>query len=142
MYPEEGTPPIRTTGELAQIVARALPPARGKIHPATRIFQAFRIAVNDELGALQKALEDGIDLLSKGGRFSVISFHSLEDRIVKDTFRSWEKGCVCPPDIPYCICNRPSKLRVLTRKPVVPGEDEQKSNPRSRSAKLRTAERI
>lgn len=136
--------PIATTGDLAEIIVKAMPSAlrRGKIHPATKTFQAFRIAVNEELRNLEKAMEDGIDLLASGGRFSIISFHSLEDRMVKETFRSWEKGCSCPADIPFCVCGRPSKLKVLSRKPVVPDEEEVARNPRSRSAKLRTAERI
>ena len=136
--------PIRTTTELAEIVVKAMPPERrgGRIHPATRTFQALRIAINSELANLKKALEDGIDLLMPGGRFSVISFHSLEDRIVKETFRAWEKGCICPTDIPRCICGRPIKLKVLTRKPQTPSPQEVDWNPRARSAKLRTAERI
>jgi 16S rRNA (cytosine1402-N4)-methyltransferase len=136
--------PIRTTRELAEIVLKAMPRPvkRRRIHPATKTFQALRIAVNDELANLHKSLNDGIDLLRKSGRFSVISFHSLEDRIVKNFFRSWEKGCVCPPDFPVCSCNREKKLKVITKKPVTPGEDEINSNPRARSARLRTAERI
>ncbi len=136
--------PIRTTAELAEVIVKAMPPEmrHGRIHPATRTFQAIRIAVNDELANLKKALEDGIDLLVSGGRFSVISFHSLEDRIIKDTFRSWEAGCICPKDIPYCVCGRAPKLKILTRKPKSPGAEELSRNPRARSAKLRTAERI
>jgi len=138
------TEAIKTTGELAELIIRTMPPERkrGKIHPATKTFQAIRIAVNNELTNLEKALEDGIDLLATGGRFSIISFHSLEDRIVKDTFRSWEKGCICPASIPFCICRRPSKLKVLTKKPIVPKDEEVERNPRARSAKLRIAERI
>jgi len=136
--------PIRTTGELAAIIAGALPVhlKKKRIHPATKTFQALRIAVNDELESLHAAIESGIDMLEEGGRFSIIAFHSLEDRMVKDLFRSWEKGCVCPPDFPVCSCNRKSKLRVLTRRPVMPGEAEIASNPRARSARLRTAVRI
>ena len=136
--------PIETTGELAEIVTGAIPRPlkKRKIHPATKTFQALRIAVNDELANLHKSINDGIDVLKRKGRFSVISFHSLEDRIVKNLFRSWEKGCVCPPDFPICVCNRESKLKVLTKKPVIPGESEINSNPRARSARLRTAERI
>jgi 16S rRNA (cytosine1402-N4)-methyltransferase len=138
------TSPIKTTGELAGIVSRAVfeGSKRGKIHPATKTFQAIRIAVNDELGNLHKAIGDGIDMLNSGGRISVISFHSLEDRIVKNVFRSWEKGCICPPNFPVCACNRKAKLKVLTKKPVVPSEEEITINARSRSAKLRTALRI
>jgi 16S rRNA (cytosine1402-N4)-methyltransferase len=141
---ERGNGPIRTTSTLAGIVARALPSAQRnrKIHPATRTFQAIRIRVNDELNSLQRAIESGIDRLKIGGRFSIISFHSLEDRIVKNTFRSWEKVCVCPPDLPICTCQRQRKLKVLTSKPVVPQPAEIDLNPRARSARLRTAERI
>jgi 16S rRNA (cytosine1402-N4)-methyltransferase len=126
------------------VVAGALPKARGpaRIHPATRTFQALRIAVNDELAGLQRALAGGMGLLKPGGRFSVISFHSLEDRIVKNAFRAAEKGCICPPDLPVCACGRKPTMNVITRRPVVPGETEIRDNPRARSAKLRTAERI
>lgn len=136
--------PIRTTGELAEIIAAALPGSlsRKRIHPATKTFQALRIAVNRELENLRDAIETGIDMLEEGGRFSIISFHSLEDRMVKNLFRSWERGCICPPDFPVCRCGRKSKLRILTRKPIVPGEEEIRSNPRARSARLRTAVRI
>jgi len=136
--------PLRTTSDLAGVVVRALPRRRefARIHPATKTFQAFRIAVNDELTGLQRAVTSGIDRLKEGGRFSVISFHSLEDRIVKNLFREGEKGCLCPPDLPVCTCGRKPTLKLLTRKPVVPGEEEIRENPRARSAKLRTAERI
>jgi 16S rRNA (cytosine1402-N4)-methyltransferase len=136
--------PIRTTADLAAVVLRAVPRETGRrrIHPATRTFQALRIAVNDELGSLQRALAAGVEQLGQGGRFSVISFHSLEDRMVKEAFRAWEKGCRCPPDLPVCACQGKQTLKVLTRKPVTPGEAEISDNPRSRSAKLRTAERI
>jgi 16S rRNA (cytosine1402-N4)-methyltransferase len=136
--------PIRTTGELASVVTGAMPRARGpvRIHPATRTFQALRIAVNDELAGLQRALTDGMGLRKPGGRFCVISFHSLEDRMVKNTFRAAEKGCTCPPDLPVCACGRKPTMIVITRRPVVPGEAEINDNPRARSAKLRTAERI
>ncbi|MBN1381432.1 MAG: 16S rRNA (cytosine(1402)-N(4))-methyltransferase RsmH [Deltaproteobacteria bacterium] len=136
--------PIRTTAELASIVFKLSPPAvrRKKIHPATKTFQAIRIAVNDELFNLHKAINAGIDVLKPGGRFSIISFHSLEDRMVKDLFRSWEKGCICPPELPFCTCNRKPKLKLIGKKPVTAGEWEIESNFRARSAKLRTAERI
>ncbi|MBU2026983.1 MAG: 16S rRNA (cytosine(1402)-N(4))-methyltransferase RsmH [Proteobacteria bacterium] len=136
--------PLRTTADLAGAVVRALPGRRGpaRIHPATRTFQALRIAVNDELANLYRATAFGVERLKEGGRFSVISFHSLEDRIVKNAFRAGEKGCLCPPDLPVCACGRKPTLKVLTRKPVVPGEEEIRENPRARSAKLRTAERI
>jgi 16S rRNA (cytosine1402-N4)-methyltransferase len=138
------TAAIKTPGELAGLVARCYPPnsRRGRIHPATKTFQALRIAVNDELRNLHKAVNGGIDLLVKGGRFSIISFHSLEDRIVKNLFRSWERGCICPPDFPICGCKREGRLKVLTRKTITPGEAEVAANPRARSARLRTAERI
>jgi len=136
--------PIRTTADLASVVAGALPRTKGpsRIHPATRTFQALRIAVNDELTHLHRAMTGGMECLKPGGRFSVISFHSLEDRIVKTAFRAGEKGCTCPPDLPVCACGRKPTMKVITRKPVVPGKDEIRDNPRARSAKLRTAERI
>ena len=136
--------PLRTTADLGGAVVRGLPRRRGpaRIHPATRTFQALRIAVNDELANLYRATAFGVARLKEGGRFSVISFHSLEDRIVKNAFRAGEKGCLCPPDLPVCACGRKPTLKVLTRKPVVPGEEEIRENPRARSAKLRTAERI
>ncbi len=135
---------ICTTKELAGIVAGAFPEERrhGRIHPATRTFQAIRIAVNDELANLQKALEEGIDILASEGRFCVISFHSLEDRIVKNSFSENEKGCICPPDLPLCVCGRKPRLRIVTKKPLVPREAEIHENPRARSAKLRVAEKI
>ena len=136
--------PIRTTADLASVVAGALPRTGGpaRIHPATRTFQALRIAVNDELANLHRAITGGMERLKPGGRFCVISFHSLEDRIVKNAFRAGEKGCICPPDLPVCACGRKPTMKVVTRKPVVAGEAEIRDNPRARSAKLRTAERI
>lgn len=136
--------PIKSTVELAQIVVGAIPAQlrTKRIHPATKTFQALRICVNCELANLYNAIHRGVDVLRKSGRFSIISFHSLEDRIVKDTFRSWEKGCICPPDFPRCSCERKPKLKVLTRKPITPQDAEIESNPGARSAKLRTAERI
>jgi 16S rRNA (cytosine1402-N4)-methyltransferase len=136
--------PIRTTADLAAVIMRAAhrQSGRQRIHPATRTFQALRIAVNDELASLQRAVTGGIEKLGPGGRFCVISFHSLEDRIIKDTFRAGEKGCICPPNLPVCACGRKPMLKVLTRKPVLPGDAEIGDNPRARSAKLRTAERI
>jgi len=136
--------PINTTSELAQLIAGVLHRGRkkGRIHPATKTFQALRIAVNHELDNLRTAIMDGIDVLNADGRFSVISFHSLEDRIVKTMFRSWERECVCPPDFPICVCNREKKLKVLTKKAIMPGEDEVRGNPRARSARLRTAIRV
>jgi 16S rRNA (cytosine1402-N4)-methyltransferase len=138
------TSPIETTAELADVIVKALPsPFKArKIHPATRTFQAIRIYVNNELLNLHNAVNRGVDVLRKSGRFSIISFHSLEDRIVKDGFRSWDKGCICPPSLPVCACHRKAKLKIMTRKPITPAASEIESNPQARSAKLRTAERI
>ena len=139
---EQAERPITTTGQLSRIVARAVAsPRHTRIHPATRTFQALRIAVNDELEQLKLALQDVIGLLNSTARLVVISFHSLEDRIVKTFFRDEQKGCSCPPKIPVCICGRTQTLKVLTRKPIVPSEEEVARNPRSISAKLRVAER-
>ncbi len=135
--------PIATTGELAQIVAGAVPRQRDShIHPATRVFQALRIAVNDELGVLERTLPLAIDLLAPGGRLAVISFHSLEDRIVKDALRLASTDCICPPRTPICICGHRASIRLLTKKPITADEDECARNPRSRSAKLRIAEKL
>lgn len=138
------TSPLRTTAELADVIVKALPSPfkTRKIHPATRTFQAIRIYVNNELLNLHNAVNRGVDVLRKSGRFSIISFHSLEDRIVKEGFRSWEKACICPPSFPVCACHRKAKLKILTRKPITPAASEIEYNPRARSAKLRTAERI
>jgi len=136
--------PIKTTADLADIIIKALP-ARfrsQKIHPATKTFQAIRIYVNNELLNLYDAINYGINVLKILGRISIISFHSLEDRIVKTSFRSWEKGCICPSNFPICTCHRKAKLKVLTRRPIMPHTSEINVNPRARSAKLRTAERI
>ena len=136
--------PIETTTQLAEIVLNAIPGRYRPrtIHPATKTFQALRIAVNDELGTLRKAMADAPRLLRRGARVCVISFHSLEDRIVKDAFRASERGCSCPPDLPHCICGGNTHLvRVVTKKPVRPGPDEVLHNPRARSARLRVAER-
>jgi 16S rRNA (cytosine1402-N4)-methyltransferase len=135
---------ISTTTELSRIVIGAIP-ARYRppsIHPATRTFQALRIAVNDELKNLNHALDEAVDMLNSGGRMGVISFHSIEDRIVKQKFQQWEKGCTCPPRVPQCICGKEKKITILTRKPIVPSRDEVQVNPRSRSAKLRVAVKI
>ena len=136
--------PIETTTELAALIRQAMPAAYGrqKIHPATRTFQAIRIAVNDELADLPRAIRSGIGVLASGGRFSVIAFHSLEDRVVKNEFRLGEGGCSCPPRLPVCICQRNAVLKVLTKKPLRPGPEELACNPRARSARLRTVERI
>ncbi|MDO8491319.1 MAG: 16S rRNA (cytosine(1402)-N(4))-methyltransferase RsmH [Dehalococcoidia bacterium] len=133
--------PVVSTLQLAKIIERAVG-ERGRIHPATRTFQALRIAVNEELDNLKLALEQSVNLLGFGGRLVVISFHSLEDRVVKVFMQQQARGCICPPDIPECVCGRAPTLRVITRKPVTPGEAEVEANPRSRSAKMRVAERV
>ncbi|MBT0663808.1 16S rRNA (cytosine(1402)-N(4))-methyltransferase RsmH [Geobacter pelophilus] len=135
--------PLETTGQLAELVSRAIPRKawEERIHPATRTFQAIRIAVNDELGSLQRCLQDTVPLLKSGGRIAVISFHSLEDRIVKQFFRDKATGCRCPKDLPVCACGGTPVLKVLTSRPVLASKDEIAANPRSRSAKLRVAEK-
>ena len=135
--------PIRTTGELAGAVRAAIPVKARQAagHPAKRTFQAIRIHVNDELGVLERSLDGMIDFLNDGGRICVITFHSLEDRIVKNIFRKNEKPCTCPPDFPVCVCGKKSKGRVITGKPIVPGENEIRENNRAHSAKLRVFER-
>lgn len=140
--------PIVTTGQLSELICGAVPkiPQRGRgghqIHPATRTFQALRIAVNDELSVLRRGLESALGLLNPGGRIVVISYHSLEDRIVKTAFKSRLGRCVCPPLAPVCTCGAKASLKELTRHPLVPSDDELVSNPRSRSAKLRAAEKL
>lgn len=135
---------IGTTGQLADIIKAAIPASarREGPHPAKRTFQALRIAVNDELAALEEAIEDAVKLLKPGGRLSIITFHSLEDRIVKTEFQKREKPCTCPPSFPVCVCRKKPELKVLTKKPVLPSDKEIEENPRSRSAKLRTAEKL
>lgn len=134
--------PIETTDQLAEIVERAVGGRRGqRIHPATRTFQALRIAVNNELGELERGLRGGIDALRPGGRFAVIAFHSLEDRIVKQVFAEEVKGCICPPELPVCQCGRKPRLRHVG-KPVRPTPDEVAINPRARSAIMRAVERL
>lgn len=135
--------PIRTTGELAELIKEAIPAAarRSGPHPAKRSFQALRIAVNDELGAFRDALEQAIHCLATGGRVAVITFHSLEDRICKQTFAKFVERCTCPPDFPVCSCQNDGLLRLVTRKPIVPDAAETEANPRARSAKLRIAEK-
>ncbi len=136
--------PIRSTSQLADIVKSVIPISyrSKKIHPATKTFQALRIEVNKELTVLEEVLRDAVDLLNHGSRICVISFHSLEDRIVKEIFRGMERECSCPSEIPVCMCRGKRTLRGLTKKPVIPSEDEISINPRSRSAKLRVAERL
>ena len=135
--------PIRTTGELTEIIRGAIPmkiQATGG-HPAKRTFQAIRIELNRELDVLRDSLDGMIDLLDDGGRICIITFHSLEDRIVKTIFRKNENPCTCPPDFPVCVCGKKSKGKVITRKPILPGKEEMEENPRSKSAKLRIFER-
>jgi len=134
--------PFSTTTELSEVVSRVVPRSKDGIHPATRTFQGLRIAVNDELGVLERALPAAVSRLAPGGRLAVITFHSLEDRIVKQFMRAEEKGCTCPPRLPMCVCGRKPTLEVLTSKPIVATPDETEQNPRSRSAKLRVARRI
>jgi 16S rRNA (cytosine1402-N4)-methyltransferase len=135
--------PIQTTAELAALVQRAVGRSpKDKIHPATRTFQALRIAVNDELGILDKFITDSVDLLKPKGTFCVIAFHSLEDRIVKQAFQKLSGKCFCPPRIPRCVCGAEKRVEILTRKPVVPTEAEMDANPRSRSAKLRVCRKL
>jgi 16S rRNA (cytosine1402-N4)-methyltransferase len=136
-------PPIETNQELAELVQAALGGRKGaRVHPATKTFQAIRIAVNAELDALRTGLASARDLLLPGGRIAVIAFHSLEDRIVKQFFQTESRDCICPPHLPVCNCDHKSTLKVITRRPIVPTDEEQRSNPRSRSARLRVAERI
>ena len=136
--------PIETTLELVEIIRSAMPAAalREKQHPAKRTFQAIRIAVNDELGAVQTMMDTAPDKLRPGGRLAVISFHSLEDRIVKNGIRRREDGCTCPRDFPVCTCGFVQTLRSVSRKPILPSPEEQTANPRARSAKLRVAEHV
>lgn len=137
------TRPITTTLELGEIVASALPPAvrRKEKHPARRTFQALRIAVNDELGALEEGLEEIFKLLAPRGRFCVITFHSLEDRIVKQFFAALQTGCTCPPDFPQCVCGKSARAKAVTRRPITASEEECGANRRARSAKLRIVEK-
>ena len=136
--------PIETTLELVDIIRSAMPPAalREKQHPAKRSFQAIRIAVNDELNSVAKVMEDAIPKLNKGGRLAVITFHSLEDRIVKNAMANASKGCTCPPNFPVCVCGKKPQVKLITRKPIVSGEEELERNPRARSAKLRICEKL
>ncbi|MBQ3871834.1 MAG: 16S rRNA (cytosine(1402)-N(4))-methyltransferase RsmH [Clostridia bacterium] len=131
--------PIETTGQLSEIVKSALPAAerRKNHHPAKKTFQAIRIETNGELETLKSAVEDFIDVLNDGGVAAIITFHSLEDRIVKEAFRKAENPCTCPPSFPVCVCGKKSRGRVMTKKPIVPSEEEVEDNPRARSAKLR-----
>lgn len=136
--------PVETTLELVDIIRGAMPPAalREKQHPAKRSFQAIRIAVNDELGAVERVMQSAVECLNPGGRLAVITFHSLEDRIVKNAMAAAAKGCTCPPNFPVCVCGKKPKVKVITRKPIVSGERELRENPRARSAKLRVCEKL
>ena len=136
--------PIETTGQLVEVIKGALPAAalREKQHPAKRSFQGIRIAVNDELASVSRMLQAAIPRLNPGGRLAVISFHSLEDRIVKSELAAAAKGCTCPPELPVCVCGKTPQVKLVTRKPILPGEDELEENPRARSAKLRVAEKV
>lgn len=130
--------PIKSTLELAELIKYAVPPkARRDKHPAKKVFQAIRIEVNGELDVLERTIEDFCDVLKPGGRLCIITFHSLEDRVVKNTFNKLAKGCVCPPDFPICVCGQKPKAEILTRKPILPTQEELDKNPRSASAKLR-----
>ena len=136
--------PIETTGQLAELIRSAMPAkaCREKQHPAKRSFQAIRIAVNDELGELERLLECALEALNPGGRLAIISFHSLEDRLVKTAYARWARGCTCPPDFPVCVCGKTPRVKLVGRRPITAGEEELKENPRARSAKLRLAEKL
>ena len=136
--------PINTTGELVDIIKSAIPPAarEGGHHPAKRTFQAIRIEVNGELDAIEPAIRKANDIMNEGGRIVIITFHSLEDRIVKQTYADLASGCTCPRTLPVCVCGKRPEVKVITRKPILPSERELEENPRSRSAKLRVAEKI
>ena len=135
---------IDSTLELVDVIRSAMPPAalREKQHPAKRSFQAIRIAVNDELGSVERLLQDAMDLLNPGGRLAIITFHSLEDRIVKTAMAEAAKGCTCPPNFPVCVCGKKPKVKLISRKPIVASSEELKMNPRARSAKLRVCQKL
>lgn len=139
-----GTAPVKTTGQLSEIIKQSIPAAarREGGHPAKRVFQALRIAVNGELDGLQECLNTAVDRLNPGGRFAIITFHSLEDRIVKQAFAEYCRGCVCPPDFPICICGKTPRARLVNKKPIVADEQELEQNRRSHSAKLRVLEKL
>lgn len=136
--------PVETTGQLVEIIKESIPAAARRTggHPAKRVFQAIRIAVNGELESLRECLDTAFDRLATGGRFAVITFHSLEDRMVKQAFAGYCKGCICPPDFPICTCGKTPRARLVSRKPITAGETELQENHRSRSAKLRLLEKI
>lgn len=135
---------IRSSLQLAEVVEKAVPARhrRGRIHPATRTFQAIRIAVNQELEALEEFLDEAVNLLNPGGRLCILSFHSLEDRIVKERFKALARGCTCPPHFPMCVCGKTPQVSILTKKPARPGPAEVQANPMARSGRLRVAERL
>ena len=136
--------PIETTLELVDVIRSAMPASalREKQHPAKRSFQAIRIAVNDELGSVEKVMTDAVECLNPGGRLAVITFHSLEDRIVKNGMAEAARGCTCPPNFPVCVCGKKPKVKLISRKPIVASQEELDANPRSRSAKLRVCEKL
>ncbi|MFP3854549.1 MAG: 16S rRNA (cytosine(1402)-N(4))-methyltransferase RsmH, partial [Anaerolineales bacterium] len=134
--------PLNSTGELAQVINRAIGRSGGRIHPATRTFQALRIAVNDELAVLEQGLETVLEMLNPGGRLAVIAFHSLEDRIVKQFLRRESKDCICPPEQPVCTCDHEAKVELIGPKPIMASKSEIERNRRARSARLRVAERL
>lgn len=137
-----GSRPLRTTTQLADVVSNAVGGRRGRIHPATRTFQAIRIAVNDELGNIRQGLEGAVEVLRPGGRLAVIAYHSIEDRIVKNTVREMASECICPPSLPICECSHEPTVRIVNRRVIKPSREEALANPRSRSARLRIAERL
>jgi len=136
--------PIETTGELVDIIKGAMPSGalNGGHHPAKRTFQAIRIEVNGELAVIEPAIRDAVSIMNEGGRIAIITFHSLEDRIVKQTYADLASGCTCPRNFPVCVCGKKPTVKVITRKPILPSDEELEVNPRSRSAKLRVAEKI
>ena len=139
-----GDKPIQTTLELVEVIKSAMPAKalKEKQHPAKRSFQAMRIAVNDELGSVERMLRRAVPRLNKGGRLAVITFHSLEDRIVKSGLADFARGCICPPDFPVCVCGRTPEIKLVNKKPILPTDRELEENPRARSAKLRVAEKL
>lgn len=140
---ERKNKPIENTGELVEVIKKAIP-KKARIdgpHPAKRTFQAIRIEVNNELGVINKMIRDAVSMMNKGGRVCIITFHSLEDRIVKNEFKELSLSCICPPSLPICQCDKVSEVKVITRKPILPSDEEIEMNPRARSAKLRVAEK-
>ncbi|HSN67499.1 MAG TPA: 16S rRNA (cytosine(1402)-N(4))-methyltransferase RsmH, partial [Fusibacter sp.] len=135
--------PIETTFELVEVIKKAIPAAARKDgpHPAKRTFQAIRIEVNNELKIIEQTIEATVKRLNKGGRIAIITFHSLEDRIVKTAYKNLAQGCTCPPEFPVCICGGKPKVKIISKKPILPSDEEVEMNPRARSAKLRVAEK-